>query len=166
MNVEELRGRLAAVEQRLEIHAGADTPAGLTDPDPGGTERWEAGQVWAHVAEFPAYWLLQIEHVIRTAASGEPGPIPFGRVKSDLGRLAAIERDRREAPARLMGRVQEAIDAAEDSLVDRPAAAWATRGVHSTLGEMPASRIFEHFIVEHLEEHAAQLDGLAATAGG
>lgn len=161
MNPDELRARLAAVEQRLEIHAARPAPTGLTEPDPGGTERWEAGQIWAHVAEFPGYWLGQVEQVIADAASGEREPIPFGRTKTDAGRLAAIERDRRVAPGRLLERVREAIDRAEGALLDHLPPAWETRGVHPTLGEMPASRILEHFIVEHLEEHAAQLDSLS-----
>ena len=37
---------------RLEAHAAGAAPAGLTEPDAGGTERWDAGQVWAHLAEF------------------------------------------------------------------------------------------------------------------
>jgi hypothetical protein len=92
--VDELIGRLRSVERRLVEHAEAEDrglPAGLTAPDPGGEERWEAGQVWAHVAEFPAYWLGQVRRVL----AGGPDPVPFGRVKTDPDRLAAIERDRR-----------------------------------------------------------------------
>ena len=48
------------MERRLAEHAARPLPAGLTDPDPGAEERWEAGQVWAHLAEFPGYWLDQI----------------------------------------------------------------------------------------------------------
>ena len=53
--------RLDSVEKRLDQHASAETPTGLTDPDPGGTERWEAGQVWSHIAEFVGYWQSQVE---------------------------------------------------------------------------------------------------------
>lgn len=48
--------RLDAVERRLEAHA-ARSPAGLSEPEPVTGERWDAGQVWAHVAEFIPYWL-------------------------------------------------------------------------------------------------------------
>jgi hypothetical protein len=34
--------------------------------------------------------------------------------------------------------------------------------MHPTLGEMTVQRLFERFIVAHLEEHADQLDGLAS----
>ena len=162
MNPAELRARLAAVEQRLEIHAARPAPAGLTDPDPDGDERWEAGQVWAHLAEFAAYWLDEIERVIGAASAGQREPIPFGRTKADAARRAAIERDRRVAPERLLQRIREAIDRAEGALVDHLPPAWETLGIHPTLGEMPAREIFSRFVVDHLEEHAAQLDALVA----
>ena len=166
MNPDELRARLAAVEQRLEVHAARRAPTGLTVPDEGGTERWEAGQVWAHLAEFPAYWLGEIERIIRAVDAGEREPIPFGRTKTDAGRLAAIERDRRVAPEKLLQRIREAFHRAEDALLDYLPPMWDRRGVHPTRGEMPASRIFEHFIVDHLEEHAAQLDALVEADSG
>ncbi|MGH2455743.1 MAG: hypothetical protein ACRDHD_05745, partial [Candidatus Limnocylindria bacterium] len=62
-SMESYLDRLARAERRLAEHAARPVPAGLTDPDPRTEERWEAGQVWAHLAEFPAYWLGQIRHV-------------------------------------------------------------------------------------------------------
>ena len=46
--------RLDSVEQRLGAAASQDPPPGLTDPDPGGEERWEARQVWALRLRLPA----------------------------------------------------------------------------------------------------------------
>ena len=43
---------------------------------------------------------------------------------------------------------------------------WAKRGVHPTLGVMAVPRIFDEFVVGHLEQHAGQLDGLAVAARG
>ncbi len=152
--------RLGRVERRLAEHAAQPVPSGLTDPDPDGTERWEAGQVWAHIAEFPAYWLGQLRGVLEGRAGGAAEPVPFGRTRTDPGRIAAIERERHTAPAELLRRVTAdlaAVRAAVEGLGD---ADLATRGEHPTLGEMPVRRIVERFIVAHLEEHAAQLDGL------
>ena len=160
MDRERWLARLRAVQERLREHADRELP-GLTDADPESGERWEAGQVWAHVAEFPDYWLDQIERVIRGVDAGEREPIPFGRVKTDPGRIAAIERDRRVAPDKLLERIRAAIDRAEGVLLDYVPPQWDRLGVHPTRGEMPASRIFERFVVDHLEEHAAQLDELA-----
>jgi DinB superfamily len=153
--VEGLVMRLADVERRLVEHAAAPLPPGLTDPDPGADERWEAGQVWAHLAEFPAYWLGQARGVMAPDAAE---PVPFGRVKTDPGRVAAIENDRHTDPAGLLTRVRDALADVTDTARSLPDEAWQRRGVHPVLGEMPVERIFERFIAEHLEEHADQLD--------
>src|SRR5437867_11988221 len=92
--VEAYLDRLAAVQRRLAEHAARPLPTGLTDPDPGASERWEAGQVWAHLAEFPGYWLTEFRRVLDAHSAGAE-PLPFGRTKTDPGRIAAIERDRR-----------------------------------------------------------------------
>ena len=157
-SVDALLTRLADAERRLVEHADAPLPSGLTEPDPGSEERWEAGQVWAHLAEFPAYWLAQAERVV---ALPTHEPVPFGRVKTDAGRVEAIERDRHTDPAALVRRVRDSLARVSDAARALPAEAWTRRGMHPTRGEMTVHGIFERFIVEHLEEHADQLDSLA-----
>lgn len=157
-SVDALLERLAAVERRLAEHAAAPLPPGLTEPDPGAEERWEAGQVWAHLAEFPAYWLSQAQRVI---AQPTNAPVPFGRVKTDVGRIDAIERDRHTDPAALLARVRGALAEVIEAARSWDADAWRLRGAHPTRGEMTVERIVEEFILNHLEEHAAQLDALA-----
>jgi len=155
-----LLARMARAEHRLAEHADRPLPNGLTDPDPGGEERWEAGQVWAHLAEFPAYWMAQVGAVTDAHAKGAANPIPFGRTKADAGRIAAIERERHTDPAELLRRVRADLAAAAATLRGLPAGAWSAVGLHPTMGEMPLARIVEEFLVDHLEEHADQLDGL------
>ncbi|HEX2193777.1 MAG TPA: threonine/serine dehydratase [Candidatus Limnocylindria bacterium] len=160
--------RLERVERRLSEHAQQPVPSRLTDPDPGGEERWEAGQVWAHLAEFPAYWLEQVRHVVggahagdgRGGAEAEHEPVPFGRTKTDPGRLAAIERERHTDPAELLRRVSVELRNVRSTMERLPADAWQRAGRHPTLGEMSVAQIVGRFIVAHLEEHADQLDGL------
>jgi hypothetical protein len=158
-SVDALLARLADAERRLAEHAAAPLPEGLADPDPGAEERWEAGQIWAHLAEFPAYWLAQAQRVI-----GQPTqpPVPFGRVKTDSGRLEAIERDRHTDRVALLERVRAALADVSDAARSWNAETWRLRGMHPKLGEMTIERIVERFIVDHLEEHADQLDALAA----
>ena len=158
--VDELLERLANAERRLVEHASRPVPPGLTEPDPGGEERWEAGQVWAHLAEFPAYWLGQAQRVIALPTNE---PVPFGRVKTDRLRVDAIERDRHTDPAALLERVRSSLADVTDAARNLPPEAWTRRGMHPTLGEMTVLRLFERFIVAHLEEHADQLDSLAST---
>lgn len=156
-SVDALLGRLANAERRLADHAGGPVPTGLTEPDIGGEERWEAGQVWAHLAEFPAYWLGQIGVVIDASSADA---VPFGRVKTDPERIAAIERDRHTDPPALLQRVRTSLAELSDAARAWEVEAWRARGAHPTRGEMTVERILEEFIVSHLEEHADQLDGL------
>lgn len=156
-----LIARMADAERRLAAHASGPVPAGLTEPDPGGEERWEAGQVWAHLAEFPSYWMNQARGILAKRDSGVPEPIAFGRVKSDPDRAAAIERDRHDDPAALLRRVRESLAWVGDELRALPEDAWQARGQHPTRGEMTVQALIERFIVAHLEEHADQLDSLS-----
>lgn len=158
--VDALLERLTDAERRLAEHAAAPVPTGLTDPDALNDEQWEAGQVWAHLAEFPAYWLAQAQRVI--SAPTNP-PVPFGRVKTDSGRIEAIERDRHTDPAALLERVRSSLAEVTDAARSWDADTWHLRGAHPTRGEMTVASLVEQFIVEHLEEHADQLDALSRT---
>src|SRR4051794_1004854 len=153
----DLNARLDAVSQRLAEHAQAVPPTGLTQPDEGGTEQWEAGQVWAHIAEFVPYWQDQLAAVV--AAYGGT-PVPFGRTKSDPGRIGAIELGRNESFISQMARTYQAIQALKQYTTQLTPAQWAAVGMHPTRGEMPAPQIVSRFIVDHLEEHADQLDSI------
>jgi len=158
---DELLGRLDAVEARLK-QLVATPVAGLTDPDEGTGERWEAGQVWAHIAEFVGYWLGELERVVAGAkGAGAADPVRYGRTKTDPGRIAAIERDRREDPRALLGQATGDISRAREFLAAIPLEAWAYVGLHPTRGEVEVAQIVRGSLVGHLEEHADQLDGLA-----
>ena len=152
--------RLGAVQRRLAEHAARPLPAGLTDPDPGASEQWEAGQVWAHLAEFPAFWHGQIQGIVAAQDGTASGPPAFGRLKTDPGRTNPIERERRTAPSDLLGRVTSQLADLSRTLNELPEDAWAASGMHPTLGEMSLPAILERFVLGHLEEHADQLDGL------
>jgi len=157
----ELLARLDAVEARLDRLVARPTP-GLTDPDEGTGERWEAGQVWAHIAEFVPYWLGELERVVAGAkGAGSADPVRYGRTKTDPERIAAIERDRREDPKALLRRSTEAITELRTVMRRLPAAGWEAVGLHPTRGEQRVDQILEDSVVGHLEEHADQLEGLA-----
>jgi hypothetical protein len=151
--------RLDQVEGRLRRHASSPPAGGLTDPDSLSGERWDYGQVWAHLGEFVPYWADQAALV---ADRSRPQPVPFGRVKTDPVRVAAIERDRHLAAAELMERLSAQLRELRALIEVLPSGAWGREGVHQTLGVMDLVRIFEEFLVGHLESHAAQLDGLRA----
>jgi hypothetical protein len=156
---EEPLRRLDAVESRLAaLAAAAPSKEALTDPDPGTGERWEAGQVWAHLAEFIPYWIEQMRNVI---ARYDGEPVPFGRSSTDPGRLGAIERDRGQPIAVLWSDTRSNIEILRRFLEQLDNAAWQARGLHPRRGIMSFDRIIDEFTVGHLEQHAQQLDELA-----
>jgi hypothetical protein len=157
MDTTEIMERFELLEQRLAEHAEGPAPDGLTDPDEGGTERWEAAQVWAHMAEFVAYWQAQLEKVIDNYNGS---PVPFGRLKDDPARIGGIEEGRHNAIAQLMAQVHDEIQVTRRYLPTLSDEQWQSVGLHPTRGEMLPEKMVEVFFLNHLEEHADQLDGL------
>ena len=149
--------RLDEIETRLVALARAEPPVGLTEPDAGGTERWEAAQVWGHIAEFVPYWHTELKTVI---GGFRGSPIPFGRTKTDSGRIAGIETGRHAPIPTLMEQTRTSIADLKSYLGRLTPAEWKAMGLHPIRGEMAVSAIVERFVVGHLEEHADQLDSL------
>ncbi len=131
----------------------------MTEPDTETNERWEAAQVWAHMAEFVPYWQGQAEHV---AARFDGEAVPFGRVKSDALRIAAVEAGRGAPIDELSGSLSEALGAFRRYVEGLGPVERRAVGRHPTLGEMEVEEIIGRFVVDHLEEHLEQLDRLDA----
>jgi len=150
--------RLDGAEERFAGHAARPSSAeSLTSADPASGERWEAGQVWAHVAEFIPYWIEQAQHVIDGFVED---PVPFGRTKSDSGRIAAIERGRGVPVSVLWSETHSDLEALRQFVRGLTEHALRARGLHPTMGVMTTAGIVEEFLVGHLEQHADQLDEL------
>ena len=109
-------------------------------------------------AEFPDYWLNKASRIV--SADPADDPVPFGRTKADADRLEAVERDRHTDPAALLARVRDSLVTVSDTLRSWPDEAWTRTGQHVVRGPMTIDAIVERFIVEHLEEHADQLDAI------
>jgi len=155
---------LETLRVRLAVLAAADTPAGMTDPDPDTPEeRWNAAQVWAHIAEFVGYWHQQLAMVIRDY---DGAPVPFGRTKTDAGRISAIDMGRHRPIRDLAADADAEIGALESYLSTLDASAWQSRGLHPTRGVLDVHGMIERFITNHLDEHAAQLEGLSGAVQG
>jgi hypothetical protein len=151
--------RLDAVESRLTAAAAMEPPPGaLTGADPDSGERWDRGQVWAHLSEFIPYWIAQAGPVLRGQASG--APVPFGRTKGDPERIGAIERDRREPVSALWADTRADIASLRAFLSSMQPDQWEIRGLHPTLGAITVDELVEMFLVGHLEQHADQLEGM------
>jgi hypothetical protein len=159
---DEYLARLDAVATRLGTAAATEPhPDALTDADPGSGERWDRGQVWAHLAEFIPYWIEQTKPVVESHSSD--APVPFGRTKSDPERIGAIERDRHEAVSILWAATQKDIALLRSFLSALEPDQWLAVGLHPTRGPMTVPDITEEFMVGHLEQHADQLEGLNRT---
>jgi hypothetical protein len=156
--------RLDEAEERFVRLAAQAPPTGLTEPDEGAEERWEAGQVWAHVTEFPTYWMGQVRVIVEGAREAAGDPVPFGRTKADPTRLGAIEQFRDLGPEDALERLRSALAFVRQGLMSLPEPAWGLEGRHSTRGVMTIEAIVRHFICDHLDEHADQLDRLAAAS--
>jgi hypothetical protein len=150
--------RIDDADARVVAHA-ITRHGGHTEPDPGASEVWDAAQVWAHLAEIGAYWLAELEKVV-DAASDEP--VPFGRVKTDPARIAAIAEGRRRDVSVNAEATRRGLHALRAYLAGLGKDDWQRRGRHQTLGDMDVSRQLEEFHVGHVEQHLDQLDGLAA----
>jgi hypothetical protein len=114
--------------------------------------------VWAHLAEFVGYWHRQLADVVSTF---DGAPVPFGRTKYDAARKDAIAVGRHRAVADLAAETDREIGALEDYLTKLDDAAWAAQGLHPTRGVLDVPEIVDRFVISHLDEHAAQLEGLA-----
>jgi hypothetical protein len=150
--------RLDDGEVRLLSLATRPFPPGLTEPDPGGEERWDAARVWAHLAEFPGYWVGEAQRVL-AAPAGQPAP--FGRTAEDPGRIAGIERDRLLPPDELWQRVRAGIEEARAFAAGLSTADRERLGEHPRRGPVTVAFALDQFVANHLEEHATQLEGLA-----
>jgi hypothetical protein len=113
--------------------------------------------VWAHLAEFGAYWIGELEPLL----DGGPGePRPFGRTRRDAARIAAIEAGRHVSAAEHLATVEAASDRLGQLLSAMTTQDWAVTGRHETLGVLDLDAQLSHFHVGHLEEHADQLDSI------
>jgi hypothetical protein len=144
--------RLDAVQSRLDALAARDLH-GLTAPDDATGERWDPGQVWAHLAEFGDYWLDELEQVL----AGAP---EFGRTKSDPRRIAAIEDGRHRPTSESVRAMRLSMARLRTRLQAMSEADWHKTARHPTLGDMTIDDQMQHFHVGHYEEHADQLESL------
>lgn len=129
----------------------------LTIPDAQTNERWSAHQLLAHFAEFPGYWMQQIEQVIHEATiDPETAPL-FGRTKIDADRLAAIESGGLKPYQSLMIELITAIRELQFFAAMLKDNEMAYLGRHPTLGIMSVEVMIEKFLVDHAREHLEQL---------
>jgi DinB superfamily len=163
--IDDAIARLAAatagfVALRPAVEAGRPWPLHDVSQGDGPESAWGPTEVLAHVAEMLSFWLGEIERVV----DGSVEPIPFGRTIDDQVRRETIARDRTLPPVELVGRIETTAGRYARRLPEIGPAGLARRGLHPVRGEMTVAAILERFVVEHAEDHVAQLrDALGST---
>jgi len=152
-SIERLRdagGRILELRHRVE--AGAPWPlAERFGHEPEAS--WGPPEVLAHLAEMLPFWLGEMERIMAAPIH----PAPFGRVATDAIRTDTIGRDRSLPPRELFSRIASDLARYDVRLPELDAADVAKVGMHPRLGPMTVADVLERLVVNHLEEHAAQL---------
>lgn len=122
---------------------------------------WGPGEVLAHLGEMLPYWLGEYERLVEAGRGPDDG-VPFGRNSGDAVRVAVLERDRTVPLRELFARIDAGIARWEVRLAEAASGEGSAVGLHSRLGEVTATALADRMILAHLEEHAAQLEGILA----
>ena len=118
--------------------------------------QWPVMSTLAHVAEILPYWAHQAEKIAR-----QPGA-PFGRTHADADRIAAIEQHSHDSLETIVARIRGALEESVRTLRSLPDDAWARAGQHPTRGSMTAEEVIDRFLLNHVEEHTAQISATLA----
>lgn len=155
--VQEHLNNLIRAKNRLSELASMELTQKLTRPDAQTNERWDAGQIWAHLAEFGEYWLPQLLKITSTP----PDVIEdFGRTKSDPHRIQMIESERHIPRSEHLATILQDIDCLAHELTEFTPENWSCRGRHETLGVMTVDEFLHEFAIGHYFQHIAQLEEL------
>jgi hypothetical protein len=158
---EQLRTDAAGLLARRErVIAGSPWPLARRF-DHSDEAAWGPPEVLAHVAEMLPYWMGEVERVLEGAADGRE-PIPFGRVAGDDVRIALIGRDRTVPVRELMSRIESDAGRMARRIETFGDVELARRGLHPARGEMSVEHMLQRFVIDHLGEHAEQLETLLA----
>jgi uncharacterized damage-inducible protein DinB len=125
-------------------------------PQPG---EWPVMSTLAHLSELLPYWAHQAASIAQ-----QPGR-PFGRGHDDPDRLGAIDQHGQDSLAAIVPRIRASLDECIGTLRGIPPAAWEQTGQHPRRGAMSISQVVDDFLVNHAEEHAAQVQATLETLG-
>jgi hypothetical protein len=114
---------------------------------------WSALETLGHVAEMIPYWLAHCRVLI--AAGGDPPS--FGRTLESPERLAGVERTEVLELDVLLKELEAAARTAARDIRGMSAADLEKSGLHIRRGLMTVAQVLEVFIVDHAEDHLAQV---------
>lgn len=156
------RARSAIDALRPRIEEGEPWPL-AEDFGVGPEASWGPREVLAHTAEMLPFWQGEMERVVE---AGRPAgdPFAYGRVAADAMRLGILERDRTLPLRELFDRIDTGIARWEARTAALTPEEGSSSGLHARDGERPATWIRDRFVIRHLEEHVAQLEGILGGA--
>jgi uncharacterized damage-inducible protein DinB len=152
---EERIQRLEASVQRL-LQDIERLPADVLYREPGPGE-WPVMSTMAHVAELLPYWAHQAERIARN-----PGAA-FGRSHDDPDRVGAVEQHGHDEVQTIVPRIRASLTECVGTLRSLAPEAWSTTGQHPRRGPMSVEQLVDAFLVDHIEEHAAQIKATLST---
>jgi hypothetical protein len=155
------RAAFAALQPK--VAAGEPWPL-AEDFSTGPEASWGPREVLAHTAEMLTYWLGEFERLVE-AGRGTGDGQPFGRLGTDTLRSGVLERDRTLPLRELFDRIDAFIGRWERRTAAGSPAEAAAIGQHPRLGEMTAGQARDQFVLDHLEDHVAQLQRLLGLRG-
>jgi uncharacterized damage-inducible protein DinB len=152
--------RIARLERGVDglVHRLDGMPADALYRAPASGE-WPVMSTLAHVVEMLPYWAHQAQAI--AAAPGKP----FGRTHDDPARLGAVEQHGTDVVDVVRAALRASLQEAVAALRALPADTLDVSGEHPRRGPMQVREVIDSFMVEHVEEHAAQVDGALGALG-
>lgn len=126
---------------------------------PPGRNEWSAMQTLGHMTEMIPYWLSHCRTLI--AAAGTPPA--FGRTPGSPERLSGVAHGASAEPDALRRQLDAAVRAAASEIRQLSTTERSKRGISSERGEMTVAQVIESFVVDHAEEHLAQVQSALRT---
>jgi hypothetical protein len=116
---------------------------------------WTPLEDLAHVAEMLGYWSGEIDRFRQ-----QPGA-SFGRVASNPERIRFIEEHAHDTPEQMAALLESGYGAALTLLYRLQPADLETIGQHVKFGPQTIRHALQEWLIDHLEEHVAQLGAIA-----
>ena len=116
---------------------------------------WSSMQILGHLVEMVPFWLNQAQILIAEPLTIEP--LKFGRSIDSPERLAGPEQGAHGDLDDLLAQWDASIASASQVIITLTPEQRAKKGTHIRRGEMTAGDVIQFFIVDHAEEHLAQI---------
>jgi uncharacterized damage-inducible protein DinB len=120
-----------------------------------GENEWSAMQTLGHMTEMIPYWLHHCRVLIESTGDAPT----FGRAPGSSERLDGVARGAVAQPDEMLARLQAEVRRAAATIRALSAAERSKRGINPERGEVSVAYVIESFIVDHAEEHLAQVKG-------